>query len=281
MKKQSKQPVRPRQDRLNTLFIALVMVGAVILGLLLPSMTVYIQGRATERTERQVELGVGALSLTSDDAKLERLQMISIIWELEMNGEPAEIVELSNGRFMDAGAAINKLSEVMALTEGSGLPMANFTTADLNFVDVVLMVADTGNMMSTILWTVDFSKSTGENLYYVLDDSTGTIVAVDYYYGLEAYEAYIAAMDSGEDGAAAESFTVGRPDPAQAMEALAGNLAECWNFSETEIQVQDLSETEERNPYENVYYLYLSRDGTLLLEVPVRIDVYSWGINMP
>lgn len=280
MKKQKKQRMRLGQDKLNILFISLVMVGAVILGLLLPSVTVYIQGRATERTERQVELGVGALSLTSDDAKLERLEMISICREMEMYGEPVETVELSSGRFMDAGDAINKLSAVMALTEGSGLPMANFTTADLQFVDALLLVADTGNMMSTILWTVNFRKSTGENLYYILDDSTGTIVTVDYFYGDYYAEAYAMAVDSGGDSMAAENFTSIVPEPARAMEALAANLAECWNFSETEIHVQDLSGMEELNPYENVYYLYLSRDGSLLLEVPVRISMYSWGINM-
>lgn len=266
------RPKRTGQDRLNTLFIVLTMLGAVILGLLLPSVTAYIQGRSTKKTEQQVELGAGALSLTSDDAKLERLQLFDLCMEMEKYGRPVDIVPLSDGRFMEAGDAIGRLGAVMALTEGSGLPMADFTTADLQFADAMLLVTDTGNMATTVLWQVNFSKPTGEDLSYMLDDSTGTIIGVSYHYSAMDMAVY----DQGQS--MNTELMANMPEPARAMEALAENLAACWSFSETQLYAPELSGVE-INPYENVFYLRLSRDGELLLEVPVRINFDSWSIN--
>lgn len=277
MKRREQRAPRPRRtgnDRLNSLFIALAMLGAVILGLLLPSVTVYIQGRSTDGIERQAELGAGALSLTSDDAKLERLRLFSLCMEMERNGKLVETVQLSDGRFMDAGDAINKLGAVMALTEGSGLPMANFTTADLQIADALLLVTDEGSMATAVLWIVDFLKPTGESLSYVLDDSTGTIIGVSYSYG----QSYAMAVDGDTLNMTVSSITERLPESAQAVEALAKNLAACWNFSETQIRAPELNGVEV-NPYENVFYLSLSRDGELLLEVPVTIGIDSWSIN--
>ncbi len=251
---------KPR-NILRVFLVILILAAAVTVGLLLPGMICAVQSGSIDRYNRQADLGTGALSLTSDDAKLEKLRLINDAQRYERMGSPMETVNISDGQFMTAGDAMEALDQVAELISGTGLPCCEFSAADVQFVEPKLMVSDVSGMTTAIVWSVGLYSSDGENyqnLYYLVDDSTGIILAVKH--------------DQSGGG-----FAAGIEQQRQALTGIAENMSECYCFSDTEINAPDIDS--DGAGYESSYYISFIRDGEILLKVPVTITMDSWSIN--
>lgn len=248
------------------LLVGLIIAAAVVIGLLMPNLFTAVQGRRADGVEKQLELGMGSLSLTSDDAKLEKLRLMREVCEQAAKGEYMETVGIKDGRFMTAGDIIGMLDEVLSIIDGTGLPCGSFTSADIQNVEPRLVIADATEMTTAIIWSASLHSSDGgeyRNLNYYVDDSTGIVVEIN-------YECYSLNSD--------KSFVPASIDHEQALEMLAENLAESYCLSDTEIIAQKIG-NEEINPYDSSYYIYFMRDGETVFQIPVFIGMGIWSVN--
>lgn len=262
------------------LLIFLLLALAVALGLSLPYLVTSIQGSRIDRTNELVDLGAGALSLDSDEMKLERLELIaSIASETTIESAHAVDMEISSGRFMDSEKAAAMLPDILALAQGTGLYCYDFNERHFNRATPALLVSeDYGS--SIIVWAVSYSADDGENIYsldYCVDDASGIILAVFYYVGR-----YAGVVDENMN---TEPYT------RQSLQRLAENLADSYDFSDTQVRFtmpEEQAESEQREYdqptlesdifYSN-YAIDFVKDGQTVYSMPVAVSIDSWSIN--
>lgn len=261
---------RLRRGALPAAVVTLVL-AAVVIGMLLPSLFILIQGQRLDKTEDILDLNAGELCLTSDDIKLERLEIPQSIKEREDYGYPVDIMELSGGRFMDIKDAADKIYDLEKLLEGTGLSTGGISADNFWMATPWLFMDDSGTA-GIVLWNVYFVRYTGpitEELNFVVDESTGIIIAAQY----SIDDSSIAELEISS----AEMYSGG--NYSQTLSALAQNMIKSYNFAETEIEAQIIDG--EQSEYVNIFDIYFVNDGETTLSIPVWMSFNQWTINMP
>lgn len=262
---------RPRDRRLGLpLALAALTTAAIAVGLLLPGLASAAQIRRTDRTHEYAELGSGALSLSSDEAKLEKLGLLKTVMERDASGQPVETMTLSTGRFMTEAEAAAKLPQVQALVEGTGLGCGEISGRDLRFGEPVLVVGGAEERAATVVWTVYYSRELDgegyQDLYYILDDASGLIIGVGY---SEVYYTENSDMEGRSAALSGESRAM--------VERIRDNLAAEYHFTDTELVLPQINT--EQNEYQSVYYIDFVQNGRTVLSLPVSIAIDGWMIS--
>lgn len=264
---------RPRDRRLGLpLALAALTTAAIAVGLLLPGLVSAAQIRRTDRTHEYAELGSSALSLSSDEAKLEKLGLIKTAMERDASGQPVETMTLSTGRFMTEADAAAKLPQVQALVEGTGLDCGEISERDLRFGEPILVVGDAEERAATVVWTVYYSRDLNgegyQDLYYILDDASGLIIGAGY------SEIYYTENPAAEGRSAALSG-----ESRAMVERIRDNLATAYHFTDTELILPQINT--EQSEYQSVYYIDCVQNGRTVFSLPVSIGIDGWMINFP
>lgn len=250
--------------------VAALVLAAVVIGMLLPSLFSLIQAQRLDKTEEILDLNAGELNITSDDIKLERLGLPRAWKELEEQGYPIDSVALSDGRFMDANDAADKIYELEELLEGTGLSTGGISADNFQTATPWLII-DASGVSGIVLWTVHYTRFIGpitEVLDFAVDESTGLIISAQY-----------SVTDSSGAGLEnnAEAYSSG--NYSQTLSALAQNMIKSYNFAETEIEAQTVDS--ELSEYVNIFDIYFINGGETALSIPVWISFNQWTINVP
>lgn len=252
--------------RLWPLGIGLLVLAAVLIGMFLPSLISRAQSTRLESLVEIPELGAGELNLTSDDIKIKRLAMVSAM-NNDGRGAPAEIVDLSSGRYMSADDAAAKLDDVLKLIDGTGLSIGSLSEKNLDWANAALLISESGDLSGVVMWEVNYYKSSGparEWLSYLVDESTGMLTYVSY--GIQDDRAYEAAAAEG----AFRSET-------HNMQALVENMKKHYNFAETELRPQEVNDPTAVS--DGIYYVSFLKNEQLMLNIQISFDGGSWTIN--
>lgn len=264
MKKQSARGRKRSPSPLgNILRTACVFILALVVGLLMPDAVLAIQDLGASRMNEAVDLGEGALSLTSDSARIEKLRAASRMMSA-YSMEGTDLITLnSQGRFMTAQDAIGLFDQVWALVQGSGLNAGEYDKYESYGATPVFMLSEDNNA-SGICWIVSFGTAWDEeeleqSISYLVDDTTGMILSAACY-GPSNY---------------AEG-TAQPPDLSEGISRLAERFADGQGFGATRTEVEAPAV---RNPRVNTYYVNFIQNDELLYQMPVSVSPGSWSIN--
>ncbi len=259
-----KSTSRPKRRRsggpagLSPVMLVFLLLSAVAIGLLLPELSAAVQERRTDRLSRTAELGQVSLSLTSDDAKLEKLAIVGNM----MNDRGDAISLESGGRFMTAAQASDKFDQVLALLEGTDLDVGGLTQIDVLSSHAMLLVSDFGSVSTDLVWFVDagkFVEDCWNGLQYIVDDATGMILAAEYY-----------QVDN-------ERLTAGeQPDKTETARRIMENLEESYAFTDTVLSL-GISTAVDRSS--TAYYVSYTNSKGEVLGFPIIIGEDGWSIN--
>ena len=253
---------RKRKRAESVLPWLLMMAAAVALGLCMPGLVTRIQSTRTDNTREYVDLGSSMLSITSDSAKLEKLGILS--------GENSyHAVTVSNGQNMTGDEALDMLYAVPRLIEGTGLPYTQFGKGNLEYMETQLLVSDSTDVTTTIIWMVNLSKRENDcyyNLSYAVDDATGLILAVVYFEVPDAYD---------KEGTNQEEWPSEKEDSSEAVRRIAENLTEMYKFTNTTAELDNSVSIGDNYRYSINFYT----DGSRELTMPVYIGDHQWMIN--
>lgn len=247
----------------NILRTACVFILALTVGLLMPDAVLAIQDLSAGRMNEVVDLGDGALSLTSDSARIEKLRAASRMMSA-YSMEGTDLITLnSQGRFMTAQDAVGLFDEVWALVQGTGLNAGDYDKYESYGATPVFMLSEDNNA-SGICWIVSFGTAWDEeeleqSISYLVDDTTGMILSAACY-GPSNYSSGIAQP----------------PDLSEGIGRLAESFAASQGFGATKTEVEAPIE---RNPRVNTYYVNFMQDSELLYQMPVSVSPDSWSIN--
>lgn len=242
-----------REARLTALLVVLLAAAAIATGLSLPGLSAAIQSRRVANLSRQEELGSGTLKLTSDDAMLEKMRLIS----LSADGVPMETVALESGRFISKAEAADSLNDVFVLAENTGL----YTGGPLNWniIETIpfLLIPRGENLSPALMWIVEAEMDSGDESFYlelIVDDATGLLLSLSFY---------------GETGSNINEM--------QTLNFLTKNLSAYYGFLNIQLAAPSPDETEAYG-YENTYYIHCFKNGEQVFDIPVRIDRSGWQI---
>lgn len=252
--------------------VPLLVLAAVVIGMFLPSVFSGIQSFRLEGLKEVPDLGAGELSLTSDDIKIERLALPQMIQIKEEMGMPVDYLELTAGRFMDAGSAADKLEELELLLQDTGLKTGSVSRKDLCWAQPILVMTDGGGAAGTVVWQLRFYRETGpvsESLGFMVDESTGLIVCAEYNI-VDQRE-----LESGES-VYAQGDRSG--NYLQTLSSLAENMKKSYNFAQTEVEPQHIEG--ELSPFQDVFYIYFVQNEEVRLSMPIWIEENHWAINV-
>ena len=263
--KSKRVPTRRASLRFSPVGMALLLLAAVAVGLLLPGIGAGIQERSTDRLSRSLDLGQATLHLTSDDAKLEKLQIVGGM----LNGSGDSIELNTDGRFMSAADASNKFDEVVALLNGTGLGVGQLTRTDVMESFPLLLVSDSSGVSTSLAWAVQYWKSTGEKWYaldYIVDDATGILLSAEYTEGTR--------NTSQDEAELLEDYT--KPDWSGTAQRIMENLSDSYDFATT---TMSLGGTVDLDRFSTMYFVnYTTNQGTVL-GLPIVIGRSYWSIN--
>ena len=252
--------------------VLLLVLAAVIIGMLLPSLFSAIQSSRLEGLREAPDLGAGELSLTSDDIKIERLALPQNIQLKEKMGIQVDSLELTAGRFMDRESAADKLEELQLLLRDTGLDIGSISKKDMQWAQPILVMNDGSGAAGVVVWVVGFYKTTGpvsEDLTYIVDESTGIIICAGYSIYDQRDSEYDASVYSGTN-------TSG--NYLQTLSALAENMKKSYNFVQTDVEPQRVEG--ELGPFQNIFYIYFVQGEETKLSIPVLLDGNNWMINV-
>lgn len=254
----------PRRLTLRPIAVGALLLLAVVLGLLLPGLSAGLQSRNTDRLSRTVDLGQASLSLTSDEAKLEKLSILG-----EIAAGSGNYVELeTEGRFMTAADVAAKFDALAALLNGTDLSLHGLERSDVLDVEPVLLVAASGPVSTSLVWVVNGGKvldaDSGyhyEGLQYVVDDATGLILGAEFRrYRSEELTAYQEKKDWSRDA-----------------QRLVENLAASYAFSDT---VMGLGGSSAIDANTDLYYVNYATGSGRVLGLPLVLGEDRWAINL-
>lgn len=249
----------PRRTSLRPLAMGALLLGAVVLGLLLPGLSAGIQSRRIDRLNRTADLGQASLSLTSDEAKLEKL---SILGEIAA-GNGDYMVLKTDGRFMNAAEAAAKFDSVAALLNGTDLSLYGLGRSDVVSVTPMLLVGASGSVTTSMVWVVNAGKSLVdsdydyESLQYVVDDATGIILGAEFQrWGMQVFQ---------------------ERDWSRDAQRLVENLAAHYAFADT---VMGLGGSSVVGPSTEMYYVNYTDSSGQVLGLPMLLGEDHWSINL-
>lgn len=246
--------------------IAALVLAAVCIGMLMPSLSSRIQSARLERLEEVPELGAGELSLASDDIKLERLALTSAMSNAGRD-TIIESVSLSSGRYMSAEDAAGKLDEVLRIIDGTGLNIGSLSNKNFDWANAYLLIGENGDPAGVVMWEVYYFKNAGpvrEWLDYVVDESTGILTYVSY--GIYDERTYEEVITEGKRRGATHN-----------MQALVENMEKSYNFAETRLQPQEVEDA--AAVPDGIYYVSFVKNEQLMLNIQLSFDGGSWTIN--
>lgn len=251
---------RAKTRTAHSLGLLLLLSGALALGIFLPSIFSALQSRRIDGTEESVDLGPGALSLSSDDMKLAKLSSFHQL----MFSHSADTIILDSGRIMDRAAVAALLEDVRSIVAGTELDLGQIGPEDLVSAEPILVVSSAPEMSVDLIWMVFFSRSQAESyqyLEYAVDDATGLILGVSY-------------SNSSIDGL---NEVPSQPPATTAMPLIADNLEALYDLNSTDIISQDVSESD--SLYMSTFYLSFIHNGARVMDLPVTLRFDGWSIN--
>lgn len=263
----------------SKLFVPLLIVLAVGVGVLMPGIFAWVQGYSVDKTDLKVDLGAKVLNLTSDDAKLEKLQALNALATQSMKyGYGITEFPLQGGQNTNAKTAIDNADKLLTMLQSAGLYCGGLTIEDLYNAVPTLLMSESSDSSSLLVWNIGFIRSGYVNyeLSFIFDDATGVMITAAFNYWGEA--------GSGVGALAA--------DYEQTLTAIAKELTKCYNFTNTEIiydaeQSRVLEQASFANAEMSAYlyddmstfYLQCVQDGQVQYNIPVRLSTYGWEIN--
>lgn len=262
--KKALKHVKPKEKKkhkwwdsiLQGLILALMSLAAVAAGLSIPGLAAGMQDKRVDKFQREVELEPGALSLTSDGTKIEKIMLAKKF--VYSSTDDFRSVELENGRFLTEGEAKDRIRDVFEIAKDTGLYVG--MSGDWNNIQgkPVLLIPASGDESTGLVWIVSSHFELGDTLcvlQFVVDDSSGLVTALKI---------------QGPIGMMPE-------DRPETLKKLAENLSAYYAFSDTQLVPQ--SEEELTSGSSDECFIYFKREGEIILELPVTLGDSMWAIR--
>ena len=269
MKKEKKAaPVRQIGGWQRLCLTVLAIVLAFLLGLFIPSVTSVIQNLSTDRLSGFVDLGEGALSLTSDESKIGKLRTAGqMLLTRDVDSSQIMLTNTGEGKFMTYEDAVSSFDKVLALMAGTELSISLPDEYAVHMAEPVEVRDFSSRTTMDLAWQVAVSGYVAEEDYswgidFLIDDATGIVLAISCV-GVHNY-------DYDENNYAA-------PDYSDTIRRIAENMASVYGLTDTELVP---AERGNLNPFMNTYYINFVQDREVLYQMPVTIGLNGWGINV-
>lgn len=243
-------------------FPALLIVLAIIVGMLLPTAVLAVQGAHLEKSDTLISTGISSGRQSSETAKLD---ILSRFYSTVLNGS-AEEVALSRGRFMTAEQVDAVLPEFEKIINSAGLAYSAPPAYAEKEITPYLMVLDDGtDMTSAIIWIAHYFWEKNE-LCYIVDDETGII--------LSGYEFSYTYYD-GEIGIAEQPYSAADDDGALLATAQRFADALCVSYGFDTVTAEAAPE----DGYHS-YSITFVHDGEPVCSIGITFETVGWHFSI-